>query len=77
MDAARLRQMEARAVERAHGIKTSHNLCLSCGHSIDAHDRQYGCVEDGAIVRRPRLKLKCARPSELRVDGSMRRQTSI
>ena len=38
---------EARAVERAHGIKTSHNLCLSCGHSIDAHDRQYGCAEDG------------------------------
>jgi len=34
-------------VERAHGIKTSHNLCLSCGHSIDAHDRQYGCAEDG------------------------------
>ena len=43
----------ARAVERAHGIKTSHNLCLSCGHSIDAHDRQYGCAEDGCDCETP------------------------
>lgn len=42
-----------RAVERAHGIKTSHNLCLSCGHSIDAHDRQYGCAEDGCDCETP------------------------
>ena len=37
----------ARAVERAHGIKTTPNLCRLCGHSIDAHDKQYGCAEDG------------------------------
>jgi len=43
----------ARAVERAHGIKTSHNLCLSCGHSIDAHDKQYGCAEDGCDCETP------------------------
>ena len=47
----------ARAVERAHGIKTSHNLCLSCGHSIDAHDRQYGCAEDGCDCETPNLGL--------------------
>ncbi len=39
--------------ERAHGIKTSPNLCLSCGHSIDAHDRQYGCPEDGCDCETP------------------------
>jgi len=43
----------ARAVERAHGIKTSPNLCLSCGHSINAHDRQYGCAEDGCDCETP------------------------
>ena len=47
-----------RAVERAHGIKTSHNLCLSCGHSIDAHDRQYGCAEDGCDCETPNAKGK-------------------
>ena len=47
----------ARAVERAHGIKTSHNLCLSCGHSIDAHDRQYGCAEDGCDCETPNARL--------------------
>ena len=47
----------ARAVERAHGIKTSHNLCLSCGHSIDAHDRQYGCAEDGCDCETPNAQV--------------------
>ena len=58
----------ARAVERAHGIKTSHNLCLSCGHSIDAHDRQYGCAEDGCDCEcqrrsspgRPSGRIRCS-----------------
>ena len=50
----------ARAVERAHGIKTSHNLCLSCGHSIDAHDRQYGCAEDGCDCETPNAKISGA-----------------
>lgn len=49
---------KARAVERAHGIKTSHNLCLSCGHSIDAHDRQYGCAEDGCDCETPNVEFR-------------------
>lgn len=28
-------------------------ICLSCGHSIDAHDRQYGCAEDGCDCETP------------------------
>jgi hypothetical protein len=43
----------ARAVERAHGIKTTPNLCRLCGHSIDAHDKQYGCAEDGCECETP------------------------
>ena len=32
-------------------------LCLSCGHSIDAHDRQYGCAEDGCVCETPNAKV--------------------
>ena len=31
---------EARTARKQH-------KCSECGHSIDAHDRQYGCAEDG------------------------------
>ena len=60
----------ARAVERAHGIKTSHNLCLSCGHSIDAHDRQYGCAEDGCDCETPNAKVSGRRAGACPCDGS-------
>lgn len=39
--------------ERAHGIKAKPNLCRLCGHSIDAHDKQYGCAEDGCDCETP------------------------
>ena len=52
---------EKMADDRAHGIKTSPNLCLSCGHSIDAHDRQYGCSEDGCDCETPNARAN-ARP---------------
>jgi len=56
---------EARAVERAHGIKTSPTLCLSCGHSIDAHDRQYGCAEDGCDCETPNVGIEPPRSGRL------------
>lgn len=59
---------KARAVERAHGIKTLHNLCLSCGHSIDAHDRQYGCAEDGCDCETPNAAIDAALSKENRND---------
>lgn len=43
----------ARAVERAHGIKAPPNLCRLCRHEIYAHDRQYGCSEDGCDCEAP------------------------
>ena len=54
----------------AHGIKTSHNLCLSCGHSIDAHDRQYGCAEDGCDCETPNAKVSGRRAGACPCDGS-------
>jgi len=45
------------AAAKACGFKTSHNLCLSCGHSIDAHDRQYGCAEDGCDCETPNAQV--------------------
>ena len=36
-----------------HGIKTTPNLCRLCGHSICAHDRQYGCAADGCDCETP------------------------
>ena len=53
-------------------VKTSHNLCLSCGHSIDAHDRQYGCAEDGCDCETPNAKVEGAEHSEApaRTPGS-------
>ena len=31
--------------------------CKWCGHSIDAHDRQYGCAEDGCDCETPNAKV--------------------
>ena len=33
------------------------NKCKWCGHSIDAHDRQYGCAEDGCDCETPNARL--------------------
>lgn len=40
--------------------KLTPNKCKWCGHDIHAHDRQYGCAEDGCDCETPR---NCVPPS--------------
>ena len=38
--------------------KLTPNKCKWCGHDIHAHDKQYGCAEDGCDCETPNAKLK-------------------
>jgi len=33
------------------------SVCRQCGHDNDAHDRQYGCAEDGCDCLTPNAKV--------------------
>ena len=42
--------------------KLTPNKCKWCGHDIHAHDKQYGCAEDGCDCETPNAEL-CGGPS--------------
>jgi len=37
--------------------KATPNKCRWCGHDIEAHDKQYGCAEDGCDCETPNAEL--------------------
>lgn len=38
--------------------KLTPNKCKWCGHDIHAHDKQYGCAEDGCDCETPNVELR-------------------
>lgn len=44
--------------------KLTPNKCKWCGHDIHAHDKQYGCAEDGCDCETPNAKLTGLAPRE-------------
>lgn len=44
--------------------KLTPNKCKWCGHDIHAHDKQYGCAEDGCDCETPNAALTGHRPKE-------------
>jgi len=38
--------------------KLTPNKCKWCGHDIHAHDKQYGCAEDGCDCETPNTKVQ-------------------
>ena len=44
--------------------KLTPNKCKWCGHDIHAHDKQYGCAEDGCDCETPSAEITGLAPTQ-------------